>query len=113
MSTNPMLAANSVPRGNLVTDYFSFRYMVTPGLIGVIYLLGAVIITAVAIWVLIEGPLNVTGAPLPPSAPTGRLGAVVLLVVGNVAWRVICEFYMVAFRIHDAITSLDRKTAGQ
>ena len=33
------------------------------------------------------------------------------LVIGNLAWRIICEFWMVLFNINDRLASLDQGTS--
>lgn len=81
-------------------DFISFRYLITPTLVTVIYVIGAVVITLVAL-----GAMTQSGAG-------GVLGGLLLLIFGNLYWRVILEFIMVLFRMNDALQSIDRRGRG-
>jgi hypothetical protein len=82
------------------SDFINFRYLITPGLVTVIYVLGAVFITLGAIGVLLAGG---TG---------GVIGGLLIFVFGNLYWRVILEFIIVLFRINEGIRSIDQRGRG-
>ena len=78
-------------------DFIAFRYLITPSLVTVIYVIGAILITIAAL-----GTMTQSGA-------AGITGGLLLLVFGNLYWRVILEFIMVLFRMNDALQSIDRR----
>ncbi|HIC95518.1 TPA: DUF4282 domain-containing protein [Candidatus Bipolaricaulota bacterium] len=90
--------------------FFSFRTMISPGLIKLLYVLGAIGIT-------IAGVLTIIGAlearrGLWGSTEVmwgGILWGVAIIVLGNLLWRVFCEGLIVLFNIHDLLDSIDRR----
>ena len=85
-----------------LNEFLAFRYLITPGLVTVIYVIGAVFITLGAL-------------VLPASGGQGGAGiiaGVLVLVFGNLYWRVILEFIMVLFRINDSLASIERHGRG-
>ena len=79
-------------------DFFSFRYMVTPVLIRVIYVVGAVLVTLGAI------------APLATAnGAAGLVFAILVFLVGNLYWRVIMELFMVFFGMHESLRAIERQ----
>lgn len=81
-------------------DFIAFRYLITPSLVTVIYVIGAVLITLAALATMTQQGAN------------GIVGGLLLLVFGNLYWRVILEFIMVLFRMNDALQSIDRRGRG-
>ncbi len=93
----------NIPESNAGNGGFlSFRTMVSRTLIQVIYILGAIGLSVYGI-ILIDkstegngsGGLVVTG-----------LG---ILLLGNLAWRITCEAWILLFNIHDVLVSIERK----
>ena len=84
--------------GRKIDRYFSFRWMVSPTLIKIMYFVGVVVITL--------GPVLNLARGLTPST-FGVL--LVALVLGNVIWRVICEALILAFSIHEILASIEDK----
>ncbi len=80
-------------------DFLNFRYLITPGLITIIYVVGAVFITLAAL------------ASLAGGAP-GFVAGVLVFVFGNLYWRVVLEFVIVLFRINDGIQAIERRGRG-
>lgn len=80
-------------------DFLNFRYLITPGLITIIYVVGAVLITLAAL------------ASLAGGGP-GVVAGVLVFVFGNLYWRVILEFVIVLFRINDGIQAIERRGRG-
>jgi hypothetical protein len=74
-------------------DFINFRYMITPGLITVIYVLAVIGLTVAAL------------ATLNSSA----VGAVILWLVGMIWVRVVFETMIVMFRINDGIQEIARR----
>jgi hypothetical protein len=82
------------------SDFINFRYLITPGFITVIYVVGALFITIAAL------------ASAGTSGSGGLIGAILVFVFGNLWWRVVLEFVMVLFRINDSLQSIDRRGRG-
>jgi hypothetical protein len=101
---NPQVpwAAPSPPRpgGFDFNDFIRFRYLITPAVITVVYVIGAIAITIGALGALAAGGAN------------GLVLGVLFLVFGNLYWRVILEFVMVLFRMNDSLQSIDRRGRG-
>jgi len=85
-------------------DYFSFRKMISIAWIKFMYVLGA--------FGIIIGSLIIVVRAAEDGEPGWFLGALLLLVFGNLAWRLTCETAIVFFGIHEALVSIDRKTKG-
>jgi hypothetical protein len=86
-------------RGFDFNDFISFRYLITPTFITVIYVIGAVLITLGSLASLTQGA-------------GGIISGVILFLVGNLLWRIYTEFVMVLFRINDSLQSIDRRGRG-
>jgi hypothetical protein len=82
-------------------DFLSFRYLITPGLVKVIYVIGALLITLAGVAALLSG-----------QGAGGLVAALLIFIFGNLYWRVILEFIMVLFRINDSLASIDRRGGG-
>ena len=77
-------------------DYFYFKTMVSTSLIQFTYALGALVLTLLSL-ALIAGTWN------------NPVAGIALLIFGNLFWRMMCEGMILAFRIHDALVSIDRR----
>ncbi len=100
--------ATTLGRGE-VTDgltegYFSFRKMISPALIKVVYVIGMVGIIVAAIFMVFAGTKETED-----TAKLLRvLSALLLATVGNLVWRLICEQVILLFSIHERLASIDR-----
>jgi hypothetical protein len=81
-----------------VADFISFRYLITPAFVTVIYVLGVVVITL--------------GALASLASAGGLIAGVLVFLFGNLYWRIILEFIMVLFRMNDSLQSIDRRGKG-
>jgi hypothetical protein len=81
-------------------SFISFRYLITPTLVTVIYVIGAVAISIVALGSLLAG------------GSSAIINGVLVFLFGNLYWRVILEFIMVLFRMNEAVQSIDRRGRG-
>jgi hypothetical protein len=86
--------------GGSFSDFLSFRYLITPAFITVIYVIGAVLITVGGIATLLS------------NAPGAGVSGIVIIVFGNLWWRIVLEFVMVLFRMNAALQSIDRRGGG-
>ncbi|HKG56919.1 MAG TPA: hypothetical protein VKA85_06710, partial [Candidatus Limnocylindrales bacterium] len=62
-------------RGFDLSDFLTFRYLITPGFITAIYVIGAILITLTALVSLGNGS-------------GGVIAALVVLIIGNIWWRI-------------------------
>lgn len=81
--------------------FFSFRTMVSVGLIRILYLLGMIGLTLFGILIIVVP----TQQPYVEKIVLGLL----LLVPGNVLWRVFCEVWILLFSMHDILGSIERE----
>jgi len=81
-------------------EYFSFKKMISSTLIKIIYVIGAVLIT-------IFGIVAMFGVLPYSSGIVNVLWGLVILVLGNLIWRVTCEIWIVIFGIHDRLVSIE------
>ena len=84
------------------SEFFSFRYLITPTFIRVIYILGAILITLSAFSYIPD-----TGEPA-----AGVVYAVLFVLIANLWWRIVLELVMVLFRINDSLSSIERRGRG-
>jgi hypothetical protein len=80
--------------------FLGFRYLITPGFITVVYVVGVILIAL--------GTLSAIVSQQPGAALYALVGFLVL----NALWRIILEFVMVLFRINDSLESIDRRGRG-
>jgi hypothetical protein len=87
-------------------EYFAFRELVTPQLIEVVYIVGALFITAAGILSIVSpdtleeyeaGPIVI------------RLGGIAVLLIGNLVWRMMCEGAILLFSLHELLVSIDTR----
>ena len=78
-------------------DFFSFRTMITPIIIQVIFWLGVVGCVIMGLGSLVGGR---------------ALYGLVLLVVGPIIVRIECELLILLFRIHDALQEIRASKRG-
>jgi len=77
-----------------MNDFFNFKRLITTQIIGFIYVIGFLGISA--------GSLIAMFSDSGEAFAAGLLG----LTIGNVVWRIICESSIVLFNIHDKIADL-------
>ncbi|HXG25563.1 MAG TPA: DUF4282 domain-containing protein [Candidatus Binatia bacterium] len=82
-------------------DFFNFRYMVTPVVVKVVYIIGAGLITLAALGAILGSTRFGLGS--------GLLGGLLILLLGNLYWRVVMEIVVVFFGIHEGIRNIERK----
>lgn len=78
-------------------DFFSFKFLITPIIIRVVYLIGAVLITLAALVALLQG-----GAQ-------GLVSGILIFLFGQLFFRVYLEIVMLFFGMHDALRAIERQ----
>ena len=101
-------------------DFFSFNRLVTPSIIDVVYVLGAMIVTLLgSLLGLLSSPLVVAlftfaDRANPSATKTSAESAItaisiLFIVAGNIVWRISCELVLVLFNIHELLESIEKK----
>jgi hypothetical protein len=81
-------------------DYLTFRKMITPIIIQVVFWIGAVLVALYGLWLIFSGATaSVRGGQL-------VLSGLVTLLLGPLFWRIFCELLIVVFRINDTLTEI-------
>jgi hypothetical protein len=81
-----------------MSDFFAFRWMLTPILIQVMFVLGSLAAIAVGLVVLGNGEAH---------HHSGRVvGGIALVLLGPVVVRLYAELLIVVFRINDSLTDV-------
>lgn len=91
------------------SDFLSFKLMVTLRIIQIIYMIVAIFITIGALFVMFKGQERGYGSS--GMMPGGFLGGLLILVFGNIGWRIWCELMIVVFRINKSLTNIDNNTS--
>ena len=81
-------------------EFIAFRYLITPTIITIVYVIGAVLITLGALGALVSGGSN------------GVVFGLLFFFFGNLYWRVLMEFVVVLFKMNDSLQSIDRRGRG-
>ncbi|MEA3557997.1 MAG: DUF4282 domain-containing protein [Candidatus Thermoplasmatota archaeon] len=101
--------------------YFSFRWLITPGIIRVIHVIGLIIINLILFAGFIGGIIfTVMGAgEMEIEGGYIALGILVIIIAGivtflltNLAWRVMCEQGILFFSIHEINASMENELKG-
>lgn len=81
-------------------DFFSFKMFITRPFIKIIYVIGAVLLTIGSIASMILGVSTYGGG-------MAIIYSLLMLILGNIGWRITCEVWIVFFRMHDILKSID------
>ena len=94
-----------------MSEYISFKKFITPTFIMIIYVLGALVIT-IGSFLLMLVDFNVAGQGVSLGGGVGIIIGIIMLIFGNLAWRILCEYWVVQFRIYEEIAALNRRMGG-
>lgn len=83
-------------------DFFSFKKMITPVIIEVLFLVGVMLSVIVGLLGIFLG-LQIASVRL-------TLLGLVLLLAGPPLIRVYCELVIIPFQIHDSLLQIDKNT---
>ena len=93
-----------------VKEFLTFRRMMTPILIQIIFWVGLVGIIIVSITMI----AGVSTMRMPSEIQGGRQAGVVLgivfLIFGPLYWRVLCETLIVVFRMNENLDKIEKNT---
>ena len=116
MSEQPVVSNVSPGESFNMKDYLQFKRMITLQIIPVLYVVVAVIITLASIGMMFGGGRGYGGYGGYGALgffQGGFLSGLVFLVIGNVFWRMWCEFMLVVFRINKSLQNIDKNTQKQ
>jgi len=97
------IQSHSLNKGFSWSDFLSFRKMITLQVIQVVYVIVAILLTLGGLIAMFSGSLSYV---LPGGAFTG----LILLIFGNILWRIWCELIIIFFRINTTLSSIDSNT---
>jgi len=89
-----------------MSAYFKFEKFITTGFIMVVYILGAIALTVISILLIIGSP-NIIGV-----SSLGIILGVIFLILGNLFWRILCEYWIVQFRIFTELVEINKTLKG-
>jgi len=79
-------------------DFFAFRRMLSASIVRILYVLGMVALTFIGVVLLLS-----------VNEPLVSMGGFLLITVGNLIWRLLCESMILAFSMHELLASIDRR----
>jgi len=79
------------------SDFIKFRKMVSNTIIKILYVIGAITLTILGIVILSTG------------REEEKLIGIVIIIFGNLLWRILCEGSIILFSIHESLISLNKK----
>ncbi len=88
-----------------MSDFWSFRKMVTPVIIEILFWVGVII--------CIVAGLIMIGLGVKANLAQSVLSGVLLVIFGPLAVRVYCEILIVFFRINETLTEIKHVLEGQ
>ena len=106
--------APPVSSGFNFKDFLSFKTMITLQIIQIVYVVIAILITLGGLATMFGGGGRSDfgggfGGPSPLGmlAGGGFFGGLIILVVGNIGWRMWCELIIVFFRMNKTLNNIE------
>ena len=78
-------------------NFFEFKELLTPQLIKIIYVMGAIVTTLAGLFLLFRGTF------------IGFLTGSAYIIFGNLLWRMICETWILFFSMHESLVAIEHK----
>ena len=93
-----------------MAGYFSFRKVITTYFVRTIYALGFIVLTLAGIGLAAWAGLRLNAAIIPTRTAVYLIAAGAgIALVGNLAWRMICEFWLLFFNMHTMLASIEKQ----
>ena len=94
--------------GNFFNNFFNFRLLITLEIIKLLWAIGSLILLVIGFLVIfgINGYRNLT---LFRVSSFNVLFGILIIVVGNLVWRLVCEYILILFNIHERLEELNNK----
>jgi hypothetical protein len=100
-----------------MAGYFSFRKIITTYFVRTIYALGFIVLTLAGIGFAAWAALRLNAVTIPTRTGIFLIAAGAgIALVGNLAWRMICEFWLLLFNMQTLLASIEdqmRTATGQ
>lgn len=96
----PKVDSAPAKEDSTISDFFSFRKMISPILVRIIYIIGLAAITIRGLVLLSQV------SQYHEERIWIGLG---IIVFGNIVWRIICEGLILLFRIHEILRSIEKQ----
>jgi hypothetical protein len=91
-----------------MAGYFSFRKTITGYFVKTIYALGFIVLTVGGIGLAAWAGLRLNEHTIPTRNGIYLIAAGAgALLVGNLVWRMICEFWLLLFNVHGLLVSIE------
>ncbi|HXB06298.1 MAG TPA: DUF4282 domain-containing protein [Puia sp.] len=91
-------------------DFLSFKTMITLQIIQIVYVVVAILITLAGLAAMFggnSGGYGAYGGPASLLTGGGFFGGLIVLVVGNIGWRMWCELIVVFFRMNKTLNNIE------
>ena len=89
-------------------DHFAFRSMITPFMIRVLYVLGSLVILGIGIYEIGNQIRRLHTSP--DVAVVSLLLTLPAIPIALILFRMVCEFLILFFRIHESLEAVRRNT---
>ncbi len=88
-------------------DFLTFRRMITPIIIQIVFWIGIIGILVFGILAIVDGVSD--------ESDVGEviLGGILILIIGPLIWRVFCEILILTFRIIETLSDLRNIITGK
>jgi hypothetical protein len=86
--------------------FFSFEKLISADFIRALYYVGAGLITMGGIFVI----LGIGGGFDIPIPVNMKIQGVIVLIVGNLIWRILCEGWILFFRMYETLLEIQANT---
>jgi predicted Zn finger-like uncharacterized protein len=96
-----IVGPNATSNESTVGAFFSFREMVTPALVKISYVI-------VAIGITIAGIIEIMAGSQEGGISKVLMGFI-FIALGNLLWRIICEFAILLFSVHEILSSIEKE----
>ena len=89
--------------------YFAFDRLITKTFVKAVYFIGFVLLTLGGIALAIWAGLRLQEASIPRQVGWRYVAiGIGAVIVGNLLWRIFCEFWIVLFNMHARLVTIDR-----
>ena len=94
--------------GKSLDEFISFNRFITKDIMSFVYMIGAIIL------ILLGITEAVFGRVIDPTQSVEQAWtiALIILIPGNIAWRIACEYIVGLLKINESLMNMDSKLEG-
>ena len=85
---------------NTVIEYFNFDVLITPHIIGIVYITGAIVAPFITMYYFKKFKIKINNTKI-------KLLILIVFITLEIFWRMFCEFFMVYFKIFLALNNIN------